>query len=86
MLVIRTPKKALKMIADLVQEVTGIDRDQVTLEKLFVDQLDIDSLSMIEIAVRAEKKYQIKIPDEDIAGLRTVQDAVNYACREFGPN
>ena len=44
----------------------------------FVDDLDIDSLSMVEIAVQTEDKYGVKIPDEDLAGLRTVGDAVGY--------
>ena len=50
----------------------------MTIEKSFVDDLDIDSLSMVEIAVQTEDKYGVKIPDEDLAGLRTVGDAVAY--------
>jgi acyl carrier protein len=48
------------------------------MEKSFVDDLDIDSLSMVEIAVQTEDKYGVKIPDEDLAGLRTVGDVVLY--------
>ena len=44
----------------------------------FVDDLDIDSLSMVEIAVQTEDRYGVEIPDEDLAKLRTVQDAVDY--------
>ena len=50
----------------------------MTIDKSFVDDLDIDSLSMVEIAVQTEDKYGVKIPDEDLAGLRTVGDAVGY--------
>lgn len=50
----------------------------MTVEKSFVDDLDIDSLSMVEIAVQTEDKYGVKIPDEDLASLRTVGDAVAY--------
>ena len=50
----------------------------MTPEKSFVDDLDIDSLSMVEIAVQTEDKYGVKIPDEDLAGLRTVGDVVAY--------
>ena len=50
----------------------------MTPEKSFVDDLDIDSLSMVEIAVQTEDKYGVKIPDEDLAGLRTVGDVVTY--------
>jgi acyl carrier protein len=43
-----------------------------------VDDLDIDSLSMVEIAVQAEDKFGVKIPDDELANLKTVGDAVNY--------
>jgi acyl carrier protein len=65
-------------IAEIIEEVTGIEPSEVTIEKSFVDDLDIDSLSMVEIAVQTEDKYGVKIPDEDLAALRTVGDAVAY--------
>jgi len=68
----------LSGFAEIVEEVAGIDPTEVTVEKSFVDDLDIDSLSMVEIAVQTEDKYGVKIPDEDLAGLRTVGDVVSY--------
>jgi acyl carrier protein len=65
-------------IAEIVEEVTGIEPSEVTIEKSFVDDLDIDSLSLVEIAVQLEDKYGVKIPDEDMQSLRTVGDAVAY--------
>lgn len=65
-------------IAEIIEEVTGIEPSEVTLEKAFIDDLDIDSLSMVEIAVQLEDKYGVKVPDEDLAGLKTVGDAVGY--------
>ncbi len=66
-------------LAEIIEEVTGIEPSEVTPpEKSFVDDLDIDSLSMVEIAVQTEDKYGVKIPDEDLAGLRTVGDVVSY--------
>ena len=65
-------------LAEIIEEVTGIGPSEVTPEKSFVDDLDIDSLSMVEIAVQTENKYGVKIPDEDLVGLRTVGDVVEY--------
>jgi acyl carrier protein len=65
-------------LAEIVEEVAGIDAAEVTPEKSFVDDLDIDSLSMVEIAVQAEDKFGVKIPDEQLAELKSVGDAVNY--------
>lgn len=65
-------------IAEIIEEVTGIEPSEVTPDKAFIDDLDIDSLSMVEIAVQLEDKYGVKVPDEDLAGLKTVGDAVGY--------
>lgn len=65
-------------LAEIVEEVAGIDVDDVTADKSFVDDLDIDSLSMVEIAVQAEDKFGVKIPDDQLANLKTVGDAVKY--------
>ncbi|GLB62806.1 meromycolate extension acyl carrier protein [Dietzia sp. NCCP-2495] len=74
----RTEAEIIAGLAEIVEEVTGIEPSEVTLEKSFVDDLDIDSLSMVEIAVQTEDRYGVEIPDEDLAKLRTVQDAVDY--------
>ncbi|GAA1301442.1 acyl carrier protein [Saccharothrix xinjiangensis] len=67
-----------KGLAEIVEEVAGVEAADVTAEKSFVDDLDIDSLSMVEIAVQAEDKFGVKIPDDELANLKTVGDAVNY--------
>jgi acyl carrier protein len=47
----------------------------------FVDDLDIDSLSMVEIAVAAQDKFGVEIPDEQLKDLKTVQDVVNFVSK-----
>ncbi|MBV9312904.1 MAG: acyl carrier protein [Pseudonocardia sp.] len=73
-----TEEEILESLADIVEEIAGVDANEVTSEKSFVDDLDIDSLSMVEIAVQAEDKFGVKIPDDQLAGLKTVGDAVGY--------
>ncbi|KAA0114398.1 meromycolate extension acyl carrier protein AcpM [Mycolicibacterium sp. P9-22] len=73
-----TRKELIAGIAEIIEEVTGIEPSEVTIKKSFVDDLDIDSLSMVEIAVQTEDKYGVKIPDEDLASLRTVGHVVDY--------
>jgi len=73
-----TQAEIISGLAEIIEEVTGIEPSEVTPEKSFVDDLDIDSLSMVEIAVQTEDKYGVKIPDEDLASLKTVGDAVAY--------
>jgi len=83
---VATQEELVAGIAEIIEEVTGIEPSEVTLEKSFIDDLDIDSLSMVEIAVQTEDKYGVKIPDEDLAGLRTVGDAVNYILKLSAEN
>lgn len=73
-----TQEEIVAGIAEIIEEVTGIDAAEVTVEKSFIDDLDIDSLSLVEIAVQLEDKYNAKIPDEDLGSLKTVGDAVTY--------
>ncbi|HEX3923009.1 MAG TPA: acyl carrier protein [Streptosporangiaceae bacterium] len=65
----------------MLDEVAGVPADQVTPEKTFVDDLDIDSLSMVEIAVAAQDKFGVEIPDEQLKDLKTVQDVIDYVRR-----
>jgi acyl carrier protein len=65
-------------LAEIVREITGIKAEQVVPSAAFVDDLDIDSLSMVEVAVAAEEKFGVRIPDEDLGKLKTVGDAVAF--------
>ncbi|AZI58188.1 acyl carrier protein [Nakamurella antarctica] len=65
-------------LSEIIEEVAGVSAADVSPEKSFTDDLDIDSLSMVEIAVQAEDRFGVKIPDDELANLKTVADAVTY--------
>lgn len=65
-------------LADILGEVADVSADQVTDDKSFTDDLDVDSLSMVEVAMAAEEKFGVKIPDDELPKLKTVGDAVSY--------
>jgi acyl carrier protein len=65
-------------LAEIVNEIAGVPAADVQLEKSFTDDLDIDSLSMVEVVVAAEEKFDVKIPDDEVKNLVTVGDAVAY--------
>ncbi|MDQ1695631.1 MAG: acyl carrier protein [Frankiaceae bacterium] len=73
-----TQQDILTGLAQIVNEIAGVPVGDVTLDKSFIDDLDVDSLSMVEIATAAEDSFGVRIPDEDLKDLRTVGDAVNY--------
>jgi acyl carrier protein len=65
-------------LASILEEVADVSPDDVSDEKSFVDDLDVDSLSMVEVAMAAEEKFGVKIPDDELPKLKTVGDAVRY--------
>lgn len=65
-------------LADIVNDVAGVDQADVQLDKSFIDDLDVDSLSMVEIVYACEEAFNVSIPDEDSKSLKTVGDAVSY--------
>lgn len=71
-------QEILSGLGEIVEEIAGVPAAQVTGEKTFVDDLDIDSLSMVEIAVAAQDKFGVEIPDDELKNLKTVQDVVTY--------
>ena len=68
----------LSGLAAICNEVAGVPVDEVSAEKSFVDDLDIDSLSMVEVVMAAEDKFGVKIPDTEVKNLKTVGDAVSF--------
>jgi acyl carrier protein len=65
-------------LASILEEVADVSPSDVSDEKSFVDDLDVDSLSMVEVAMAAEEKFGVKIPDDELPKLKTVGDAVSY--------
>ncbi|MGH3887460.1 MAG: acyl carrier protein [Pseudonocardiaceae bacterium] len=76
-----TNEEILRGLAEIVNEVAGVENSEITPEKSFVDDLDIDSLSMVEIAVQVEDKFGVKVPDDVLGNLKTVGDAVDYVTK-----
>ena len=64
-------------LAEVLEEVAGTPADQVTESATFLDDLDIDSLTMVEVVVACEERFDVRIPDDALEGLRTVGNAVD---------
>jgi acyl carrier protein len=73
-----TQDAVLAGIKEIVEEVAGIPAASIEMGKNFTDELDVDSLSMVEVVVAAEERFGVKIPDEQVTELKTVGDAVNF--------
>jgi acyl carrier protein len=79
-----TEQEILAGLGEIIEEIAGVPADEVTPNKSFVDDLDIDSLSMVEIAVAAQDKFGVEIPDDQLKDLTTVQDVVNFVSKNAG--
>lgn len=76
-----TQEEILAGLSEIIDEIAGVSADEVTPDKTFVDDLDIDSLSMVEIAVAAQDRFGVEIPDDQLKDLKTVQDVIDYVGR-----
>ena len=71
----------LTALGEIVQEATGIPADRVVPAASFTNDLDIDSLSMVEIATMAEDRFNVSIPDAELSKLKTVADVVDFLAK-----
>ena len=65
-------------IKDIIEKELGVEREKLTPEASFIEDLGADSLDIVELVMEFEKEFNIDIPDEDAEKLRTVGDAVAY--------
>jgi acyl carrier protein len=79
-----TDQEILAGLGEIIEEIAGVPADEVTPSKSFADDLDIDSLSMVEIAVAAQDKFGVEIPDDQLKDLVTVQDVINFVAKDAG--
>jgi acyl carrier protein len=73
-----TEAEIVEGLGEIVNEIVGIPAEDVQPDKAFIADLDIDSLSMVEVIVAAEERFGVKIPDDSVKDLRTVRDAVDF--------
>lgn len=64
-------------VREVLQEALNVDESSITLEANLKDDLGIDSLAAVELAMELENSFDCKIEDEELAKLVTVQDIVD---------
>ena len=64
-------------LAEVLEEVAGTPTDKVKDGATFYFDLDIDSLTMVEVVVACEERFDVRIPDDALEGLKTVGDALD---------
>jgi acyl carrier protein len=64
-------------LTDLLVDELGIERDSITLDAKFEEDLDVDSLGVVELLMALEDNFGVKIPDEEAEQITTVGEAVD---------
>ncbi|HQC36582.1 MAG TPA: acyl carrier protein [Bacillota bacterium] len=68
----------LEKIEALISEQFGVDKSEISLNTSFVEDLNADSLDVVEFIMALEEEFDIQINDEDVENIKTVGDVVNY--------
>ena len=70
-----------KEVMDIVVEQLGVDKDDVTPEKSFIEDLNADSLDLTELIMTFEERFGCEISEEEAEGLKTVEQVITYIDR-----
>ncbi|MCE9606064.1 MAG: acyl carrier protein [Planctomycetia bacterium] len=65
-------------VIDIVSEQLGVNKDQVSRETSFVNDLGADSLDTVELVMELEEEFDINIPDDAAEKIQTVGQAIDY--------
>ncbi len=69
-------EKIRGQIKEIICKVTGLEEDEIADSASFQDELELDSLALIEIAVEVAFSYKLKLKEEEMVQLKTLDDAV----------
>jgi acyl carrier protein len=65
-------------VINIVVDKLSVERSQVTMDAVFIDDLGADSLDLVELIMAMEEEFGFEIADEEAEKLRTVQDVVTF--------
>ena len=68
----------LEKVSQLIADQFGIDADAITMDTAFVEDLNADSLDVVELIMALEEEFDITVEDAEVENISTVGDIVNY--------
>jgi acyl carrier protein len=73
-----TEESVEEQVKEIIVKQMGVNKDQVTPETSFINDLGADSLDTVELVMELEDAFDVSIPDDDAEKIQTVGDAINY--------
>ncbi len=73
-----TDGTTFERLKKIIVEQLGVDEEEVTPQASFVEDLNADSLDLVELIMSLEEEFGMEISDEDAEGIQKVSDAVEY--------
>jgi acyl carrier protein len=70
-------------LVDLLVDELGLERDTITMEAKFEEDLDVDSLGVVELLMALEDNFDVKIPDEEAEKITTVGEAADLVSQKL---
>lgn len=80
-----TDQDLLAAVAELLYEIAEVPIEDVKPESSFKDDLDVDSLLMVEFGIALEDRFGVAIPDEDFSKVRTVSALLELLLTRWAP-
>ncbi|MBX4200514.1 acyl carrier protein [Candidatus Parcubacteria bacterium] len=77
-----TSSSVEERVIDIVCENLGVNKEQVTRQTAFVEDIGADSLDIVELVMELEEQFEITIPDDQAEQIKTVGEAIDYVERE----
>lgn len=65
-------------IKDMIADNFDVDKDKITEDTNFMDDLDADSIDLVEFILQLEDEFSAEIPDDEAEKIKTIGDAVSY--------
>ena len=65
-------------VKEITAEQLDVDESSITLDTSFINDLEADSLALVQLIMALEEEFDMEIPDEEVDDISTVGDAVNY--------
>ncbi len=68
----------LEKVKKILSEQFGVEEDTITPETSLIDDLDADSLDVVDLLMSIDDEFEVEVPDEEVENIKTVDDLVKY--------